>query len=347
MTEYIAFDVHKHYTWATVEDGRGKMVLEGRIPHHRGNLALFLTRCKKGSRVAVETVGNWYWIVDEIEAAGFEPALVHARKAKLMSGAINKTDKLDNQGINRLQRTGTLPTVWIPPAEVRDMRDLPRTRMMLVRQRTQLKNRVQAALAKYGLTINEVSDAFGKRGRELMAQRIEVFPPHTRFATQCLLAQLDGLVGQISAMEERIGQVIAETPATTLLQTIPGVGKILSIVITAEIGQIDRFPRAEQFASYSGVTPRVHSSGGKTRYGRLRPDVNRYLKHAFMEAANSIALNAKRKPNLHLSRLYQRIKSKKGHGKAIGAVARQLAEATFWILTKNEPYKSPVSPTRG
>jgi hypothetical protein len=84
----------------------------------------------------VETIGNWYWIVDEIEAAGCLPKLVHARKAKLMMGAINKTDKLDVRGLNQLQRNGTLPTVWIPPGEMRDQRDLPRTRMVLVRQRS-------------------------------------------------------------------------------------------------------------------------------------------------------------------------------------------------------------------
>jgi hypothetical protein len=74
--------------------------------------------------VAVETVGNWYWIVDEIEAAGCVPRLVHARKAKLMMGQINKTDKLDVRGLNQLQRTSTFPTVWIPPGE-RPSRTVP------------------------------------------------------------------------------------------------------------------------------------------------------------------------------------------------------------------------------
>jgi transposase len=77
------------------------------------------------------------------------PKLVHARKAKLMMGKINKTDKLDVRELNQVQRNGALPTVWIPPGELRDQRDLPRTRMVLVRQRTQLKNRIPATLAKY------------------------------------------------------------------------------------------------------------------------------------------------------------------------------------------------------
>ena len=96
--------------------------------------------------MAVETVGNWYWIVDEIEQAGMFPRLVHAHKAKLMLGMLNKTDKLDAQGLNRLQRAGTLPRVWIPP--LRDARELPRTRMVLAKQRAQLKNRIHATLAK-------------------------------------------------------------------------------------------------------------------------------------------------------------------------------------------------------
>ena len=113
--EYIAFDCHKRYTFAVVEDDRGMVKREGKIPHERGALKEFLSRCEPGSPVAVETVGNWYWIVDEIEQGGFRPRLVHAGKAKLMLGAVNKSDKLDACGLNKLQRAGTLPEVWIPP----------------------------------------------------------------------------------------------------------------------------------------------------------------------------------------------------------------------------------------
>ena len=89
--EYIAFDAHKHYTLASVARPDGRLVREQRLPHERGALQQFLARCEPGSPVAVETIGNWYWIVDEIEAAGCLPKLVHARKAKLMMGEINKT----------------------------------------------------------------------------------------------------------------------------------------------------------------------------------------------------------------------------------------------------------------
>ena len=345
MNEYIAFDVHKNYTLATAEGVETRRVRDVRVPHERGLLRQFLAGCVAGSAVSVETVGNWYWIVDEIEEAGFQPLLVHARKAKLMIGSVNKTDKLDNRGMIRLQRVGTLPTVWIPPAEVRDLRELPRTRMVLTGQRAQLKNRIQATLAKYGLTIHEVSDSFGKRGRQLLEARLAQLPVHTRHTTQCLLAQLDSLQAEIASLEARMRKTIAAGAEHQLLLTLPGVGLILASVIVTEIGDINRFPRAEQFASYAGVTPRVYSSGGKTRYGRLRPDSNRYLKFAFIEAAG--ALNATRNPERHVSRLYHRIKHKKGHAKAVGAVARHLAEAAFWLLNKQEAYKEPDSPTRG
>ena len=128
--------------------------------------------------MAVETVGNWYWVVDEI-AAGGKPQLVNARLAKLMMGMVNKSDKLDAKGMNRLQRTGTLPTVWIATSLVRDARELPRTRMVLSGQRTQLKNRVHATLGKYGYATEGVSDAFGKRGRQLVMELMRKLPPHT------------------------------------------------------------------------------------------------------------------------------------------------------------------------
>src|SRR2546428_11248288 len=199
--EYIAFDAHKHYTLASVVRPNGNLVREERIEHARGALRGFLERYERGSPVAVETIGNWYWIVDEIEAAGCLPKLVHARKAKLMMGEINKTDKLDARGLNRLQRNGTLPTVWIPPGELRDQRDLPRTRMVFVRQCTQLKNRVHATLAKYALHDLEVSDLFGARARGFLRERFELLPPNTAYASQQLLAHVEALGRQVRAFE--------------------------------------------------------------------------------------------------------------------------------------------------
>jgi len=341
--DIIAMDCHKRYSLANVQTSDGQCVREQRIEHRRGNIRTFLSAYPAGSPVAIETLGNWYWIVDEIEAAGMVPRLVHARKAKLMLGSINKTDKLDVRGLNMLQRIGTLPTVWIPPAVLRDRRELPRTRMVLGAWRTRLKNRLHSVLDKYGLQdqFEGISDIFGRKGREVLDEVVAQLPAYTASMTKLLIERLDQVQEAIGRIEKQMAEVFAPTPEMALLASLPGVGSILSVVIGLEVGDIRRFKWANRLASYAGTVPRIHASGGKTRYGRTRPDVNHYLKWAYAEAANSVAVNHKRFPDRHVSQLYQRVRSRRGHATAVGAVARHLAEATYWVLRRNEPYRDP------
>jgi transposase len=344
--EYIALDVHKNYTWARVENSQGERLYESRLAHAHGTIKNFVNRWSGGSPVAVETVGNWYWVVDEIEAGGATPQLVNARLAKLMMGNVNKSDKLDCQGMNRLQRTGTLPTVWIPSSVVRDQRELPRTRMVLSSQRTQLKNRVHATLGKYGHTVQGASDAFGKKGRKIIEELLVKLPPHTEQTLRVVLDELDHVTDNLKQIEGQMLKSFSPCPQTDWLKSLPGVGDILAVVIFTEIGTIERFSRAEQLASYCGLVARENSSGGKIRFGAVRRDVNVYLKWAFVEAANSAVLNAGRCDYAHVSRLYGRLKPRRGHGKAKVAVARHLAEACFWMLKKGEPYREPMPSTQ-
>jgi transposase len=227
-------------------------------------------------------------IISEIEEAGMIPKLVHARRAKMMLASVNKTDRLDARGMNLLQRSGTLPTVWIPPGQLRDQRELFRTRMVLTQERTRLKNRIHATLAKYALRVEDSSDAFNKKGRKELELKLQRLPPHSRYAAERILEQLDSIQEQIRLFEEHMKEVFAPSEELQFLETLPGVGFILAVVILSEVGDIERFPRAVHFASYAGTAPRVHASGGKVRLGQLRSDVNRYLKWAFIEAANSI-----------------------------------------------------------
>jgi transposase len=221
----IAFDSHKHYTLARVENENGERPQEFRIEHKRGNIVKFLSRQQPGSLVAIETIGNWYWIVNEIEQARMVPQLVHARKAKMMFGCINKTDKLDVKGLNILQRAGTLPTVWIPPAQVRDKRELPRTRMVFAVERTKLKNRIHSVMDKYGFQgeFEDISDIFGKKGRKVICGILEQLPDHTRYTTELLLEQLDQTGQKIKAIEARMEKLFKETEQHTLLKTMPGI----------------------------------------------------------------------------------------------------------------------------
>jgi transposase len=347
----IGCDAHKHYSQIEVQDPLGQVLNRLRIDHHPGALQSFFCRFPADTPVALESVGNWYWIADEIEAAGCTPLLTHPAKAKLMMGHINKTDKLDAAGLATLLRIGSLPTVWLPPAEIRDDRELPRTRMTLCRMRTSLKNRIHSILAKYALSPEDGSQLFSQKGRAWLDCSLSRLPAETRRCLSQHLELLDSFSLQISALEERIRSAIALTPRMQLLKSLPGVGDILAIVIDREIGTISRFPSAPQFSSYCGTTPRVSSSGGKTHYGKMRTESNQYLKWAFIEAANAVSAHHAQRGwvNKYVSKLYLRIRGRKGSSIAIGAVARHLAESAFWVLSKNVVYREPkqVSPRQG
>jgi transposase len=172
-------------------------------------------------------------------------------------------------------------------------------------------------------------------------------PPETRYATERLLEELDHLDEQIQGFEERMAELFQPTRELGLIETLPGVGFILGVVILTEVGDVGRFPSASHLASYSGMTPRVHASGGRVRYGSTRSDVNRYLKWAYAEAANAVMIHRRKHPERHVSRLYERVRRRSGHQKAIGAVGRHLAEATYWILRKGEPYQDPLLDREG
>jgi transposase len=342
MRHFIGCDAHKKYSVFVAIDETGNVKPAVRVNHDRELYRGFLRGLPAGSEIAVETIGNWYWIVDEMEEAGHRPRLAHARKSKLMMGEIDKTDKLDGRGLATLLRNGTLPEVWIASREVRDQRELLRLRMTLVGMEIRLKNRVHAILAKYAIQLEEVRDVFSQQGRRLLlGATLENLPPHTAKVIRQHMELLESTEQQRKIAEERLKSIVKERADVNLLMTLPGVGWILGTVIAFEIGDIDRFSRAPEIASYAGTVPRVHSSGGKTRYGRVHPDVNRYLKWAFVEAANVIVMHQKRLGDVHVVRLYKRLRQRKGHGRAVTAVARHLAEAAFWVLKKQQPYPQP------
>lgn len=153
------------------------------------------------------------------------------------------------------------------------------------------------------------------------------------------------LGAQIGALEERIRERIATLGWVRLLKTLPGVGTILGATIYLEIGEVGRFATPEKLASYAGLVPTVHASGGKMWQGPTPRCANHFLKWAFVEAANVIVAHQKQWPQRHAVRLYQRLKASKCHGKAATAVARHLAESSWWILTKKQAYREPAPAT--
>jgi transposase len=345
MTDYkLGLDVHKRYSQVAVLDAQGKMCRREKLIHSPELLQEYLDQFPPGTPVAFETVGNWYWIAEAIEAAGCEPRMAHAAKAKVMMGNVNKTDKLDAEGLATLLYLDKLPTVWIPDAALRDERELLRTRMFLSRMRTNLKNRIHATLSKYALVLEE-SDIFVGKGLAHLQRLLQGLPSQTCQCVEQELELLDQLQKQIDLLEKHIHQRVRQSPGRAVLKSLPGFGYILSALVAQEMGSVERFPDAEHFASYAGCVPKVSSSGGKTHYGHLRQEANHYLKWAFIEAANVIALQHNRPAwqGKHVIQLYERTRQRKGHSVAVGAIARHLAEAAYWMLRRSQAYREPAA----
>lgn len=341
MEQFIGCDAHKKFSVFVALDERGEFSQPVRVDHDREKYRQFLEALPAGSQIALEASGHYYWIVDEMESVGHRPRLVHPLEAKKRMGKTGKkTDKVDARGLGILLRNGTLPEVWIPPATLRDQRELFRLRMFLVQQRTRLKNRIQGVLARYNIQLG-VPDAFGAEGRRQIRVHLEELPEITRQSVELELAAEDFMEVQIEDVEKRLETMMQTSVEADLLKTLPYVGPILSMVMTLEIGRVERFASAAHLASYAGLVPRVHSSGGRTRLGQICGDINRYLKWAFIEAGNLVVIHQRHLAGKHVVRLYQRVKRKKNHQKAVVAVARHLAEAAYWILKKQEVYRDP------
>jgi transposase len=197
MNPIIGCDAHRRYSLFAVLDTSTLSAEQTRVNHISGAIREFLSDYPEGTPVAIETVGNYYWIVDEIEQAGCVPLLAHAAKAKVIMGNINKTDKLDAKGLATLVHLGSLPTVWLPPGEIRDERELHRTRMAFCKPRTAFKNRIHSTLAKYALNTSEHSDIFVGKGRAWLNRTLKKLPPETGRCLEQELNLLDITMEQI------------------------------------------------------------------------------------------------------------------------------------------------------
>lgn len=341
MEQFIGCDAHKKYSVFVAVNENGKAGKPVRVEHTREQFRRFLGELPANSLIALEAGGHYYWLIDEIERAGHQPRLANPLEAKKRMGRTGKkTDQADAEGLAVLLRNGTLPTVWIPPARLRDQRELLRLRMCLVRQRTLHKNRIHGTIARYNLAV-AAKDVFTQQGREQLGRRLPDLPAHTRDSVESQLVTLDFLAMQIEEVETKLAAMLSTHAEGELLKTLPYVGRILSMVMALEIGDVGRFPGAAHLASYAGLVPRVHSSGGKTRLGQICGNVNRYLKWAFVEAANLIAMHQQQLTGTYAVALYRRVKQKQNHAKAVVAVAHHLAEAAYWILSKQQPYREP------
>jgi len=179
MEQFIGCDAHKKFSVFVSLNEKGEYGPSQRVGHEREVFRSFLQTLPPGSQIALETGGCYYWMVDEMEQAGHVACLAHAFTAKRRMEGRHKTNERDARGLAMLWRNGTLPKVWIPPAELRDQREMLRWRMTLSNHRTRLKNRIHGLLQRYNVDIT-IADVFGDRGREELLARQEEVPVHSR-----------------------------------------------------------------------------------------------------------------------------------------------------------------------
>jgi transposase len=344
MTQFIGCDAHKKFSVFASINESGEYGPAIRVGHEREEFRQYLRELPAGSEIALETSGCYYWIVEEMEQAGHRPRLAHALTAKRRMQGRHKTNERDARGLAMLLRNGTLPEVWIPPAWLRDEREMLRWRMWLSRSRARVKNRIHAVLQRYNVAI-DFTDLFGDGGRAELLRRITELPPHSAESVIEQLQTVDWLETQVGECEQKLEQILYPNVARDVLDSLPCVGKVLSAVLALEIGDVRRFAGPCALASYAGVVPVARESAEWKRQEGCRRDCNLYLKWAYVEAANLISIHRKRWAGRHVAQLYERVKqSTRMHGKAAMAVARHLAEASYWMLSKQQVYREPHFP---
>jgi transposase len=341
MKQFIGCDAHKKFSVFAFMDEAGNYGRTVRVGHNRVEFRKYLQELPPGSDIALETSGCYYWLVDDMEAAGHRPHLAHAFAAKRRMEGRHKTNERDARGLAMLLRTGTLPEVWIPPAKLRDERELLRWRMWLSHTRTRVKNRIHGVLQRYNVEV-KYSDLFGNGGRTDLLCGEHAIPEYSRESMVEQLQTVDWLETQIQECEARLETMLYPNQERDLLDSLPCVGKVLSAVMALEIGDVRRFGGPDRLVSYAGLVPVARESADWKHKDRCPRDCNVYLKWAYVEAANLISIQRHKWADRHVVQLYERVnRATKMHGKAAVAVARHLAEASYWILTKQEIYQDP------
>jgi transposase len=282
--------------------------------------------------VCVECIFTWYWLADLCTQEGIPFVLGHALYMKAIHGGKAKNDKIDAQKIAVLLRGGMLPQAYVYPADMRATRDLLRRRLHLVRHRAELLTHIQQTNSQYNLPEIAKKIAY-KANRDGVAER---FPdPAVQKSIEVDLALIGHYEALLRDLELTIVTTAKQHDANTLylLQTVPGIGKILSLVLLYEIHDIARFPRVQDFVSYGRLVTCAKESAGK-RYGTSGTQIgNAYLKWAFSEAAVLFLRN-----HPAGQKYLVRLENKHGKGKALTVLAHKLARAVYHMLKRTAAF---------
>jgi transposase len=332
---YCGIDLHARTMYLCILNQDGEILVHRNMPAGPEPFLKAVAPYREDLVVCVECIFTWYWLADLCAREEIPFVLGHALYMKAIHGGKAKNDKIDAQKIAVLLRGGMLPQAYVYPAEMRATRDLLRRRMHLMRKRAELLTHVQQTNCQYNLPDIGKKIAY-KTNRAGVAER---FPdPAVQKSVEVDLALIDDYDRLLSDLELAIVKMAKQHDADTFyrLQSVPGIGKILALVLLYEIHDIDRFPRVQDFVSYCRLVKCAKESAGK-RYGTSGTKIGHaYLTWAFSEAA-VLFLRANPVGQQYLARL----EKKHGKGKALTVLAHKLARAVYYMLKRRTAFEMP------
>jgi transposase len=326
----ISLDVHREFCVVAIcEDGMVRSA--GRVPSTPEGIESLAESLLPSDRVALEVTGSC-WEVARILEPHVNQVVVVSPDDTGISSARAKTDKLDARALASLLWKGELEAVWMPDERCRILRRRLSRREQLVRSRSRSKNEIHASLQRRLQAKPPCSDLFGVGGREWLAG-LEL-PAEERESVDAAMRHIEFLDAEIAEVEKLIAQQALSWPEIRRLMTVPGVNLICAASFIAAVGDPNRFMTSRKLVAYLGLDPRVKQSGeGPARSGRISKRGSASARWALVEAAWSAVLQP---GPLHA--FYQRLRARKGHGKAIVATARKLAILFWCMLTRSEDY---------
>jgi len=280
--------------------------------------------------MAVESTFNWYWLVDGLHQQGYAIDLANPAKIEQYSGIKHADDKHDAFHLAELQRLKILPKAYIYDAELRPVRDLLRRRTNLVHQRTAL---FLSFKSLYARTTGQPMPLATLKSMEPKEARTLYEHPANQLIAKVQLEHIGALDRSINLIEKAVLASAREIPLYEKLLTLPGVGKILGLTITMEVGEVARFKTDGDFASYCRAVDSRRLSNGKQKGQNNQKCGNKYLSWAFVEAAHF----AKRSDE-HCRRWYDRKKARTSTVIATKALACKLAKAAWHVMAQETDY---------